>query len=661
MGEKCCSTEHEHHHHWYTSFWGENTEIVFAVLSGVFFFVGLFFEHLMDVSYHIDKICFSISLFFGGYFLLIESGPEILKGKLDIDFLMLFAATGAVYIDKWGEGALLLFLFSLGHALEHYSLGKAKKNIESLGDLSPKVALLKNGKSTKEVAIEELKLNDIIIVKPNTKIAADGVVIHGSTSVNQASITGESMPAEKFPIPKDKSVNSYDEIDKKHLVYTGSINGDNVLEVKVLKLAKDSTIAKMIAMVSDLDSKKSKTQLITQKFEKWYVPLVIVFVVLLCFVFLVKNETYHQSLYRAITVLVAASPCALAISTPSAVLSGVARAARSGVLIKGGHALESLGSLKTVAFDKTGTLTQGKPQLTHLIPFGFNDQKFMQIIAEVESMSNHPLAKAITKALVKEYQIQITHKADAINAIHGLGISALYERKKVLIGNKRLMNRQEIPIPQEIQKKFNELIDEGQTTMLVAYDDVLIGLISVMDLPREKAYSTIQSLKKMGIKNMIMLTGDHQAIGNTIAQKIGLTEAKGDLLPENKVQYISDLKAKYQKVAMIGDGVNDAPAMANATVGIAMGAAGSDVALETADVALMSDKIEKLPFVIGLSRASKKIITQNIFISMGMVAILVPLTLLGIAKIGPAVIMHEGSTLLVVMNALRLLIYKQKT
>ncbi|MXV37589.1 heavy metal translocating P-type ATPase [Flavobacteriaceae bacterium Ap0902] len=661
MSASCCSIEkRDHHEHEHLGMFGENTELIFAILSGVFFLIGLAIEHLLDVPALYYKISFSISLFFGAYFIFFESIERVLKGIIEIDFLMLAAAAGAIYIDRWGEAALLLFLFSLGHALEHFAMNKARKNIEVLGELSPKVALLKTKEGSREVPIEDLVVNDIILVPPHTKIAADGVIINGSSSVNQASITGESMPVEKSPIESAKLNIDFETMSREHKVYSGSINGDHALEVKVLKLSKDSTISRMIEMVSNIDGTGSKTQVRSKKFEKWYVPTVIIFVVLLCFAFLVLDETYNESIYRAITVLVAASPCALAISTPSAVLSGVARAARNGVLIKGGKALEDLGDLRTIAFDKTGTLTEGKPKLTHLEVLNqFDRTLFMQIVVDVESLSNHPLARAIVSGLQKDENIYSENKAENIEAIQGLGIKAFYNGKQVLIGNEQLMNTHQILVSNSIQSKMEKLISSGETTMLVAYQNLLIGIVSVMDLPREMASSTLKALKEIGIENMIMLTGDHPLIGNAIADKIGLTEAQGDLLPEDKVAAITKLKDKYGEVAMVGDGVNDAPAMANATVGVAMGAAGSDVALETADVALMSDKIEKLPFVIDLSRAAKRIIRQNIWISMGMVAVLVPATLFGIAEIGPAVVFHEGSTLLVVLNALRLLKYKQ--
>nr|WP_321248137.1 heavy metal translocating P-type ATPase [uncultured Psychroserpens sp.] len=411
-------------------------------------------------------------------------------------------------------------------------------------------------------------------------------------------------------------------------------------------------------MVSEVETQKSPTQRLTKKFEKWYVPLVILLVILLCFAFVFIDENFNDSLYRAITVLVAASPCALAISTPSAVLSGIARAAQKGVLIKGGKALEDLGEITTIAFDKTGTLTEGKPKLTNIMSLhNFDEKEFIQLVLEVESLSNHPLAKAIAKDLKEQYNIESQNRASNVNAIQGQGIQATYNENTVFIGNVKLMENSAIQVDPSIISKMDTLLKNGHTVMLVAFQKEIIGLVSVMDLPRKTAASTLKQLKEIGIKHMIMLTGDHQNVGNAIAKQIGLTEAKGNLLPEDKVEAIKTLIKRDKKIAMVGDGVNDAPAMALSTVSVAMGAAGSDVALETADVALMSDKIEMLPFVIGLSRASKRIIKQNIFISLGVVALLVPVTILGLTNIGLAVAFHEGSTIVVVLNALRLLRY----
>jgi Cd2+/Zn2+-exporting ATPase len=646
----------ETHHHGGSPVFGKNTELYFAVLSGIFLVVGFLIAKLTALPAWFSLSSYLISYFFGGYFITIEAFQKIRKGGFDIDFLMIAAAAGAGYIGSWAEGALLLFLFSLGHALEHYAMNSAKKSIKALGDLSPKTALLKKEGKLIDIPIENLNINDVIVVKPNTKIAADGVIIKGSSTINQAPITGESVPVDKTCIENTTNLPSFNDIDKKHIVFTGTINGDQSLDVLVLKLSKDSSVSRLIKMVSEIETQKSPTQRITKKFEKWYVPIVIIGVFLLCFAYLIIDENFEQSIYRAITVLVAASPCALAISTPSAVLSGIARAAQKGVLIKGGKALESLGEITTIAFDKTGTLTEGKPKLTNVIPLNnFNEIALVQLILEIESLSNHPLAKAITKDIKSQYKIEFTNKATNVNAIHGKGIEADYQQEKAFIGNIKLMESAHIMLDENAISKMDNLLQNGHTAMLIGFKNKIIGIISVMDVPRKTAADTLKRLKEIGIKRMIMLTGDHQNVGDAIATQIGLTEAKGNLLPEDKVAAIKFLLKRDGKIAMVGDGVNDAPAMALSTVSIAMGAAGSDVALETADVALMSDKIENLPFVIGLSRASKRIIKQNIFISLGVVVLLVPATIFGFTNIGLAVVFHEGSTILVVLNALRLL------
>lgn len=641
--------------HW---FFGAKSELYFAILSGVFLIVGVLLERFTFLPNWLFLFSYIVSYFFGGYFITIEASKKITKGGFDIDFLMIVAAVGAAYIGSWAEGALLLFLFSLGHALEHYAMNKAKKSIKALSELSPKTAWIKKNGKLEEIPVENLKINDVIVVKPNTKIGADGVIISGTTSINQAPITGESMPVDKTYIENTTNLPDFKHIDKKHTVFTGTINGNTSVEVLVLKLSKDSTVARLIKMVSDVETHKSPTQRLTKKFEKWYVPIVIITVALLCFAYLVIDESFNASLYRAITVLVAASPCALAISTPSAVLSGIARAAQKGVLIKGGKALEDLGEITTIAFDKTGTLTEGKPKLTSIVPLNnFDLNELVRLVLEVESLSNHPLAKAIAKDITSQYKIKPQNKASNVSEIHGKGISADYLDKTILIGNVTLMEDFGLNINRSVISEMERLLNNGQTTMIVGFNDEIVGLISVMDVPRKTAKSTLKRLKEIGIKRMIMLTGDHQHVGDAIAKQIGLTEARGNLLPEDKVDAIKELIASDKKIAMIGDGVNDAPAMALSTVSIAMGAAGSDVALETADVALMSDKIENLPFVIGLSRESKRIIKQNIWISLGVVALLVPVSIFSLTNIGVAVAFHEGSTVLVVINALRLLRY----
>lgn len=655
-------TEQDKHEHGHLNFTilGENTELYFAIISGVFWIAGVIFSFVSGISEWVATTLFIIGAFFGGIFTFLSAGKDLLKGKFEIDFLMLFAAIGAALLGKWGESALLLFLFSLGHALEHYAMKRAKKSISALSDLAPPTALVKRNGELKEVHIEELRVGDIIVVRPNSTIAADGVVILGSSPVNQASITGESMPVTKFPSENWQDQQDIQTISAEHRVFAGTINGNGALEIKVLKESKDSTLARLIYLVKEAETQKSPTQHLTDKFEKFYVPSVLILVILLLFAFVVIDETFEQSFYRAMSVLIAASPCALAISTPSAVLAGIARAARQGVLIKGGRPLEGLGSIKAIAFDKTGTLTEGKPKLTHAIPYGtITKEHLLKVAVSVEALSDHPLAAAIVfggKHQLGEIEII---EAQNLKALTARGIQATWNDSVVHIGNRRLF--EELTgqsVPSEIDLQMAELESDGHTAMIVHQENGYLGIIAAMDVARPEVISTLAALKKMGIKRMVMLTGDNQKVANSIAQNIGITDPMGSLLPEDKVTAIEKLIQEEGSVAMVGDGVNDAPAMAKSTVGIAMGAAGSDVALETADIALMADKLDNLPFAIGLSRKAKQIIKQNLVISLGMVALLVPLTIIGTVAIGPAVVFHEGSTLVVVLNALRLLRYE---
>ncbi len=648
--------------HQHGGWFGANTELYFAIGSGVFWVTGLILSFVGSVTDTVTTSLFVIAFFLGGYFTLLEAVGSVRKGKFEIDFLMLVAAAGAASLGKWEEGALLLFLFSLGHSLEKYAMNKAKKSIEALSELAPSTALVKRGGQQVEVKIEELVFGDIIIVKPNSKIAADGVIVSGTGFVNQAPITGESMPVDKQPVTEEDSDLELDALPDENRAFAGTINGSNVLEIRVLKIAKDSTLARLVKLVKEAESQKSPTQQLTDKFEKYFVPFVLILVVLLMSSTLVTGEPFEDAFYRAMVVLVAASPCALAISTPSAVLAGVARAAKQGVLIKGGRPLEDLGSLSAVAFDKTGTLTEGRPKLTNVLPFGkVTEKELITVAVAVEKLSDHPLASAIVRGGEKMLGAGKVPVAKNIEALMARGIKADLAGKTVHIGNRRLFEELTgTAIPEEITGQMVALETEGHTAMIVHRDKQYLGVISVMDVARKEAAQTLADLKEIGIARMIMLTGDNQRVADAVAKTIGITDPMGDLLPEDKVRAIEELKASEGMVAMVGDGVNDAPAMAKSTVGIAMGAAGSDVALETADIALMADKLENLPFAIGLSRKAKSIIRQNLWLSLGIVAILIPASIIGWASIGIAVVMHEGSTLVVVANALRLLSFKSR-
>tara|TARA_R110001632_G_scaffold110211_1_gene220711 strand:- start:3790 stop:6318 length:2529 start_codon:yes stop_codon:yes gene_type:complete len=655
-------THEEGEEHAHGGVFGKNTELIFSIICGALLGIGFGLSYVESIPDWVSLTLYIGAYFFGGFFTAKEAIQTVAKGGFEIDFLMLVAAIGAAILGEWAEGALLLFLFSLGHALEHYAMNKARKSIAALADLAPKTALLKKDGKTVEVEIEKLSIGDIIVVKPNSKISADGVVVNGKSSVNQAPITGESVPVDKLPVEDtNKDYSKDDDIKDENRVFAGTINGNSMLEIKVIKEAKDSTLSRLVKLVNEAQTQKSPTQLLTDKFEKYFVPSVLILVGILLFAFLVIDEPFSASFYRAMAVLVAASPCALAISTPSAVLSGVARAARGGVLIKGGRPLEDLGVITALAFDKTGTLTEGKPKLTEVVPLGdIEENELLKIAVAVENLSDHPLAKAVVRDGKERLKGTEIIDASDLEAVLGKGIKASLGNDKIYIGNLDLYEDLDEAKPsEEISNKVRELEGGGNTTMLIRRNQEYIGIIALMDTPREAAKETLKKLKEIGIKRMIMLTGDNQKVADAVAKEIGLTDAWGSLLPEEKVDAIKKLKEQESKVAMIGDGVNDAPAMANSTVGIAMGAAGSDVALETADIALMADKLETLPFAIGLSRKAKSIIKQNLWVSLGIVALLIPSTIFGLANIGIAVVIHEGSTLLVVFNALRLLAYKK--
>ena len=442
------------------------------------------------------------------------------------------------------------------------------------------------------------------------------------------------------------------------VVFAGTINGGGAIEIEATRRSNDTTLAKVVRMVSEAETQKSPTQRFTDRFERVFVPLVLGLAFVLLFAWVVVDEPFRDSFYRAMAVLVAASPCALAIATPSAVLSGVARAARAGVLVKGGAPLENLGALDAIAFDKTGTLTEGRPRITDVVPFGqTSESELLEIAVAVERLSDHPLAEAIVRDGSQRLVAAPVRTASDLRSLTGKGVTARLDDQDIWIGKPEMFGEDAIaPLGPDAEIAVAALRDQGRTLMVIRRGTRDLGVIGLLDTPRAKARETLTALRALGIRRMIMISGDHQKAAQAVAGQVGLTEAWGDLMPEDKVDAIKKLRGET-RVAMVGDGVNDAPAMATATVGIAMGAAGSDVALETADVALMADDLSKLPFTIGLSRQTRRIIRQNLFVSLGVVAFLVPATIFGLG-IGPAVALHEGSTLLVVFNALRLLAWR---
>lgn len=620
----------------------ENREILFSLLAGLLVLAGWLGGLLLAFPPALSTGLYLAAYLFGGWDVAQHAWHALREKYFDTDLLMVVAALGAAVLGQFAEGALLLFLFSLGHALEERALERAQNAVKALADLAPKTALVRRDGREEEIPVEMLQLGELAIVRPAVRIPVDGIVLKGSSGVDQSPVTGESLPVDKHPGDQ---------------VFAGTINGEGALEVKVTRLAKDSTLARIMQMVEEAQSQKSVTQQTVEKFERIFVPAVLIATVVVIAVPPLFGFPFKDSFLRAMTLLVAASPCALALGTPSAILSGVAQAARNGVLVKGGAHLENLGQLKAIAFDKTGTVTIGRPQVTDVLALGMEQRELLGLAAGVELRSAHPLAKAI----VQKAQAEGVSPAavESVEALTGLGLQAAVASGELLIGNQNLMHSRGIPVIPEMEKSARAFQAEGKTTMWVAQQARLIGLIALADTIRPEAAATMKLLSRIGVAQTIMLTGDNAHAAAAIAKKVGISDFRAGLMPEDKLAAIRDLVSRYQQVAMIGDGVNDAPALANATVGIAMGSAGTDVALETADVVLMGDDLSRLPFAVGLGRAARAIIIQNLVIALGVIGMLIVASLTGWMGIGLAVVFHEGSTIVVVLNSLRLLRYRQ--
>lgn len=650
------------HDHAHGGVLGPNTELIFVALCGATLAAGWALDAFTAVAPWIPRSVLVGSYGFGAWFTVREAAANLRAGRFEIDSLMLVAAAGAAALGEWAEGALLLFLFGLGHALESYAMGRARRAIEALGELAPKTATARRDGEAVEVALEDLRVGDLALVRPNERLPVDGFVVNGESSVDQSPITGESVPVDKTAVADaDEAARHPDGLDAKHRVFAGTINGPGALEVQVTRVAADSTLARVVEMVREAQTNQSPTQRLTARIERIFVPIVLVGAVAVMFSWVVIDESFSDSFYRAMALLVAASPCALAIATPSAVLSAVARAARGGVLVKGGAPLEHLGRLTAVAFDKTGTLTEGRPMLVDAVTApGADETELLRVAVGVEALSDHPLARAVARDGGERLGAAAPFPASDLRSITGRGVCATVEGVSTYIGKDDLFDEIEGPaLPAVLRDEVEVLEMQGRTTMIVRHGDRYLGVLGLMDTPRKAARAVVTRLRELGIQRMLMISGDNQRVAAAVARSVSIDEARGDLMPADKVATIKQLR-QTASVAMVGDGVNDAPAMANATVGIAMGAAGSDVALETADIALMADNLEHLPFAVALSRAASRVIRQNLWISLGVVAVLVPSTLAGLS-IGAAVLMHEGSTVVVVFNALRLLAFTDRS
>lgn len=579
----------------------------------------------------IGVIFFALAIITGGYPLFRTGLLNLMRLQFDMKTLMTIAIIGAAVIGQWSEGAVVVILFAISEVLESFSMEKARASIRSLMELSPQEAtIIRNGQETL-VPVDMIGIGDVMIVKPGQRIAMDGVVLEGTSTINQAAITGESVPVEK---------NIHDE------VFAGTINENGFLKIKVTKLAEDTKIAKIIHLVEEAQGEKAPSQRFIDRFARYYTPMIMGIALLVAVVPpLAFGRGWHEWVYQGLAVLVVGCPCALVVSTPVSIVTAIGNAARNGVLIKGGNYLEEAGMLSAIAFDKTGTLTKGLPVVTEFINYS-KDPQIFSIVAALERRSQHPLASAILKETVTD-DIPV----EEFISLTGKGVSGKVYDQVYFVGNSKLFTS----IPEEIFVKIEEMQAQGKTVIIAGTDQEILALVAVADVVREESQAVISRLNDLGIKKTIMLTGDNTKTAEAIAESVRVTDLEAELLPEDKLEVMKKLKAEYGRVAMVGDGVNDAPALAAATVGIAMGGAGTDAALETADIALMNDDLKKLPFTINLSRKTLKIIKQNISFSIGIKLLALLLVIPGWLTLWIAIFADMGTTLIVTLNGLRLL------
>jgi Cd2+/Zn2+-exporting ATPase len=655
-------TDHAHRHSHPTSLlsginWAD-PELLSVVATFVFMLLGGF-GHYLGLSAALAPWFFLVAYLAGGWHGTIHGVRSVLHGTVDVDLLMILAALGAAYVNHAFEGAMLLFLFSLSHTLQEMAIERSRSAITALMKLRPETALCKKGAETVTVKIDALVVGDVVIVRPGESIPVDGVVIEGTSFVNQASITGESLPIAKKP---------------GDLLFAGTLNEQGGLDMRVTKLATESTLAKLIELVEKAQGQKATTQRFLEKAEQWYALGVILFTVALIVVpIYILDEPFQSTFYRAMTVMVVASPCALVISTPASILSAIAAAARRGVLFKGGVYLEKAAAIDIVAFDKTGTLTEGRPVVTDLRVIinpdhseaqrTCNEEELLWLAAAVEARSEHPIARAVVAEAKRRFMP--IERCTKFQSVSGHGVSADVVGRRIAVGNLKYFDGYESPERTALEEQMNLLHDAGKTGMLVGeiqgeHDHPTVrylGFVAVADKVRMEAPAIVARLRQLGVKRIVMLTGDGKRVAAAVAKACGVDEVHADLLPQDKVRVIQKLK-EAGRTAMIGDGVNDAPALATADVGMAMGAAGTDVAMETADVVLMSDALDGIPFTLALSRRTRTVVFQNLAFALSVIVVLI-ISALGFSLPLPlGVVGHEGSTVLVCLNGLRLLGFK---
>ena len=642
---------------WQSWFKGDRLEIVCTAATLVFMILGWALSR-SGLPAALSVTSYVFAYLTGGLF-GVQAGWQSLKQRtIDVDLLMVLAALGAAFVGAPFEGAMLLFLFSLSNVLQAFAIDRTRRAINSLMKLRPTQSLCRRGNETKLLPVEDLVVGDVLIVRPGESIALDSVVIEGESTIDESMLTGESMPV-------TKSVGQ--------TVFAGTMNQTGGLEVRVAKLAKDSTIAKLIKLVEEAQSEKAQTQRFLDRAEQFYAVGVILFTIGLIVVpYFFLGHSFHDTFYRAMTVMVVASPCALIISTPASILSAIGGAARRGVLFKGGAHLERMATITVIAFDKTGTLTRGKPRVTHMVvggerlPFAgcVNDEalSLLRLAAAVEAKSEHPLARAIVNA-AQERRLGPA-EAVAFQSVSGKGAAATVLGRRLAVGSAAFFEGMHCTGLEPALAQTGSLQDEGKTCVLVAEirndgrDAQILGVIAVADVLRPDAADVIKRLKKLGVKRIAMLTGDHQRVAQAIAREVGVDEVHAQLLPEDKVRVIRGLQ-QIGPVAMVGDGINDAPALAAADIGIAMGAAGTDVAMETADVVLMSDNLQNIVLALDASRRARRVVIQNLSFALGVIVVMVTATLAANVPMPVGVVAHEGSTVLVCLNGLRLLLIRK--
>lgn len=583
---------------------------------------------------------------------IARSGINTLRinREFNINLLMTIAAVGAIIIGEYLEGAIVIFLFAIGEALEGYTAQRARSSIRSLMSLKPSRAIRLTDNGEQDVPVAALQIGDQILVKPGENIPMDGNIISGASGVNQAPITGESVPVAK---------------ETGDDVFAGSINGDGTLTVEVTRLAQDNTLSRIIKMVEEAQSVRARSQRLVDRFAAYYTPAVVVLATLVALVPpLLFNAPFYDTatsqgwLYRALAMLVIACPCALVISTPVTVISAITAAARRGVLIKGGVHLEALGTIQAIAFDKTGTLTTGKPRVTMVRSLACNGASrcddcddVLALAASVERRASHPLASAVLDEAASRSLTDRYAPAESVQTLAGRGVQGNVGERKITIGSHHLFD-QEFPHDAAVCDAVQDAETHGQTTMMIADDQNVLGYIALADRARDDSSAVVKSLSDMGLQT-IMLTGDNPRVAQAIADSVGVADFRASLMPEDKVTAVQALQGQYRSVAMVGDGINDTPALAAATVGVAMGGAGSPQALETADVVLMADDLNKLPFSIKMAQFARRLIKQNVSISFGMKGVFLLLALFGMTSLWVAILADVGVSILVTLNGMR--------